>query len=259
MEKIGSAGGKARAIAQRKNALDKYYANPNICYTCGEVIKVRDHQKVSDVRKKKFCNQKCNGAQNVRRQTGLFNPNLDLKKKKAQVKRTGRKRKTEYTFDESSRYTEKRHGNCEECDCKISFTEYKSDVYRKKRFCDSCLKRHRAKSNGNTYIGDRTKGEVFQEAKSWTHARTPIVKHAKKVFDDSLKKDICVECGYSLHIQVCHLKQVKDFSDDTLVSEINHIDNLVALCRNHHWEMDNGYLKVEEIRKKDKKLLTRLD
>ena len=30
-----------------------------------------------------------------------------------------------------------------------------------------------------------------------------------------------------------------------LLTEINNIDNLVALCKTHHWELDNGYLVIE--------------
>ena len=38
---------------------------------------------------------------------------------------------------------------------------------------------------------------------------------------------------------MAHIKAVSDFNDDTLISEINDIDNLIALCPNHHWEYDN--------------------
>lgn len=54
----------------------------------------------------------------------------------------------------------------------------------------------------------------------------------------------CLVCSYSLHVDVCHLRDVKDFPMSATVGEVNDPSNLVALCRNHHWEFDNGHLTV---------------
>jgi predicted restriction endonuclease len=51
----------------------------------------------------------------------------------------------------------------------------------------------------------------------------------------------CSNCGYRLHVDVCHIKAIKDFHEETLISEINSLQNLTLLCKNHHWELDNGY------------------
>ncbi len=59
-----SAGGKAAGIKQRKAAIDNYYKNPNRCLLCRKTIEVRHLQKVAEVRKKKFCNQKCSAIYN---------------------------------------------------------------------------------------------------------------------------------------------------------------------------------------------------
>jgi hypothetical protein len=45
-------------IIRRQKALDEYYFNPNYCGYCGEVIDVREG-KVTQTRKKKFCNSSC--------------------------------------------------------------------------------------------------------------------------------------------------------------------------------------------------------
>ena len=63
-------------------------------------------------------------------------------------------------------------------------------------------------------------------------------------FKNSGKPLVCKLCNYEKHVEICHRKSVSDFSDETTVSEINHIDNLVALCPNHHWELDNLSLKI---------------
>ncbi len=54
----------------------------------------------------------------------------------------------------------------------------------------------------------------------------------------------CLECGYSLHVDICHIKDCKDFPDKTPMSIVNSLDNVVALCKNHHWEFDNGHLSL---------------
>lgn len=69
-------------------------------------------------------------------------------------------------------------------------------------------------------------------------ARSNYFKYNKK---NEVK---CAICGYKLHVDVCHIKPVKDFSEDCFLSEVNDIKNLTALCKNHHWEFDNGHIKL---------------
>lgn len=56
----------------------------------------------------------------------------------------------------------------------------------------------------------------------------------------------CQNCKYDKHIEVCHIKPVTSFSDNSLISEINHISNLIGLCPNCHWEFDNGLLNLNK-------------
>jgi hypothetical protein len=37
---------------------------------------------------------------------------------------------------------------------------------------------------------------------------------------------------------------VADFPDEALISEINNLKNLVALCPTHHWELGNNALDL---------------
>ena len=53
-------------------------------------------------------------------------------------------------------------------------------------------------------------------------------------------------CGYDKTYEVAHIKAVSEFSDDALISEINDINNLIALCPNHHWEFDHLQLDISE-------------
>jgi len=35
-------------------------------------------------------------------------------------------------------------------------------------------------------------------------------------------------------VEIAHIKAVSEFGDSATLKEINHIDNLVGLCPNHH-------------------------
>lgn len=208
-----SAGGQVMAIRQREEALKRYYSSPNICKHCNQIIKVRDHEKVSEVRKRKFCSRSCAASYN---NSGRFN---------------------------------QPEGHCEKCGIEIVFVRRKNGGYSKRKYCDNCVKLVKAKKCGTTPILELTKGELFSKRSNWQSARSGIAKHARRVFNSSGLKKECKVCGYNKHIQVSHIKDVADFDDDTLIMEINDIDNLVALCPNHHWEFDNHIMSKIDLLK----------
>lgn len=51
---------------QRRRAIALYHAAPNLCRECGKPILVRGDQKVTDVRRKKFCNLSCSATHHNR-------------------------------------------------------------------------------------------------------------------------------------------------------------------------------------------------
>lgn len=55
----------------------------------------------------------------------------------------------------------------------------------------------------------------------------------------------CQVCQYSPYVEVCHIKPISEFPLSALESEINAPNNLVKLCRNCHFEFDNGYMSPE--------------
>jgi len=84
----------------------------------------------------------------------------------------------------------------------------------------------------------KTKGETKEQI---------IRQHARKVFRAKHgDKAPCVACGYDRYVDVCHVKPIRDFPDDTKLFEINTNTNLVGLCPTHHWEFDNGILVLGE-------------
>lgn len=133
-----------------------------------------------------------------------------------------------------------RTGSCQNCHCDIVFRPRKNGSFFKRKFCDSC--RVELKESVLNY----TKGDFFLKSKNWQSARSSIQRHARRVYLSSEKPKSCFVCGYSLHFEVCHIQDVASFDDSVIISKINCIDNLTALCPTHHWEFDNGHLKLEK-------------
>lgn len=65
-------------------------------------------------------------------------------------------------------------------------------------------------------------------------ANALIRRLARRSYRSSEMSLQCRVCGYSKHVEICHIRAIEKFSTHTHVSEINSIDNLVALCPNHH-------------------------
>lgn len=93
-------------------------------------------------------------------------------------------------------------------------------------------------------VREYTKGELIKRRKNYQSFRSDIRADARIAYEKSDRPKCCSICGYDKHYEVCHIKAVSDFSDDTPIPEINSISNLIALCPNHHWEFDNGILHI---------------
>ena len=87
-------------------------------------------------------------------------------------------------------------------------------------------------------LSQTTKGELISKSTYKSNAYGLIRFHARK-FVYQYKDKICEKCGYEKHTEVCHLIPIKDFTDNTLISSINSLENLIILCPNCHWEHDN--------------------
>ena len=93
-------------------------------------------------------------------------------------------------------------------------------------------------------FSNKTKGDLFTYRKNWQSARGSIQKDARKTYFYNNQHPKCAICGYTKHVEVAHIKAVSEFSNETPISTINSITNLIGLCPNHHWEYDNGMLKL---------------
>jgi len=215
--KRGSAGGTARAITQRQAAFSSYYANPRRCLNCSAVIAIRAHSSAAETRRKNFCNHKCAAAYNNRVRLGKPQPTL---------------------------------GFCGLCGRLVDYKKTTNGAYFPRKYCDNCAQIARNNSKGLNTPALITKGRLFATAKHWQSARSMIQKLARDAYCRSGKPLVCSVCCYDKHIEVCHVKSVRQFPGDTLLTAINSPDNLVALCPNHHWELDHGLLHLPAINEK---------
>lgn len=127
----------------------------------------------------------------------------------------------------------KKINKCVECNAEISD--------RAKR-CNKCAQKIRKGRNKD--LKNVTKGELFSRNSNYQSARSSIQRDARNTLKNSDRESKCEICGYTLHVDCCHIKSVADFSDDANIGDINNLDNLIWMCKNHHWEFDNGYLKI---------------
>jgi len=205
--KSWKAGGAATAKKLRKEALARYYKDPQVCAQCGKIIRIKDKQKVGEVRVKKFCGRSCAVTYN-------------------NGKKAKRKRKPRF---------------CIVCSTNI---EYQMPLGSSRKYCKECSEKQILKRS--EVFQKRVKGELFAEYKNWQSARSSIQQHARKTLRKINPDFKCTVCGYDVHAEVCHIKDVSSFEDTALISEINNPENLVALCPNHHYEFDNGILRLDK-------------
>jgi hypothetical protein len=109
--------------------------------------------------------------------------------------------------------------------------------------CDNCVKSKKYIKDRYLQYREKTVKQIKHEhnaehGRPWTDR---IRGYARTQHSD---KSPCVNCGYSLHTEVCHKKAISDFPDSATVAEINSDDNIVFLCRNCHWEFDHNYLQL---------------
>lgn len=235
--KRGSAGGQKMAIIQKEQAkqrIDEYNEHPNICMCCGKPIIAQYNKKLSETKRKKFCSQSCSakinnlGKQNNPLGKSGIIPLIENKTNDEIIE----------AFYNSSSISDfgKNLG-------------YKYKIRKTKSICDKLLSLgldiNDIDATPTKEIMNLTKGEIFSKYNNWTQSRVTIQRDAKINYKKSNKPKCCVICGYDKHYEVAHIKSVSSFDDATLVSEINNIDNLIALCPNHHWEYDNDKLDIK--------------
>lgn len=119
-----------------------------------------------------------------------------------------------------------------------------------KSYCQKCGKNYSSKNSKyceNCKIKKIVGGfdYTLKDATYTLHHKSSayaLVRTRARAIASKLGWNSCKICGYNKHIEVAHIKSISSFGEDTLVSIINDPSNLVPLCPNCHWELDNGLL-----------------
>jgi hypothetical protein len=106
----------------------------------------------------------------------------------------------------------------------IRYGEPKAKIRKEKKF----------KVNESIIIGSlyRKNASKYVLVREKARAKMDFYKIEKK----------CVICGYNTHVEVHHKRFLNTYPDDTLLSVVNDLENLMYLCPTHHWEADHNIL-----------------
>lgn len=133
------------------------------------------------------------------------------------------------------------------CVCKKCDVEY---IYKKgtnnKKICEKCIAVFKNKDyykslSLNSY---HELPSVKAKHPSWKNSH---IRQFCRSWNADLVNLPCQKCAYSLHTELCHIKPVSTFELTDTIGEINDPSNIVVLCRNCHWEFDNGHLSLDDI------------
>jgi hypothetical protein len=190
-------------------ATAKYYEDPNYCGHCGKCIEVTPRRPPCDARRQKYCCRSCAAKVN----------NVLYQKRVSKYEGLVRIGPSTYK------------NICPICG------ELK-DIYAK--HCHNCKRANSLErmmlSPMSNYVYNNGNARV-----KYSKIRTM----AREFLDAWEIPQVCKVCGYDIHVQCCHIKPISEFDEHTsLIIDVNHPNNLVYLCPNHHWEMDHGYLKL---------------
>lgn len=110
-----------------------------------------------------------------------------------------------------------------------------SEISHKRKFCDNC----------SPNIVDWSTVTLADIHAKRSYGRNSRVRALARAFwIRQCFPLVCAICGYDRHVDIAHIVAISSFPLDTPVSVVNSVENLVALCKNHHWEHDNGLLAL---------------
>lgn len=105
--------------------------------------------------------------------------------------------------------------------------------------------KNRKEVKGNTPIGIFREKESVSKDRSWINVH---IRQFARIHYKHLTEKPCAYCGYSKHVELCHIRPVSTFPDSATVFEVNAANNIIQLCPNCHWELDHGLLNISSIK-----------
>lgn len=128
--------------------------------------------------------------------------------------------------------------------CAATINNKKSPKRKKTKTCKTCdskiISLHTYCTFCNPFKNpkDITLEEAIYKKHHKSSAYALVRSRARKIAKDN-NMNCCEVCGYSKHVEIAHIKSISSFDSNTLISVINDLSNLKALCPNCHWEFDN--------------------
>jgi 5-methylcytosine-specific restriction endonuclease McrA len=110
-------------------------------------------------------------------------------------------------------------------------------ILSNRKKCSECISKTKSDYLNMTLEEYYNRPFMINKHPSWRFDR--VRQFAKQWFPE-LKKRSCSHCGYSKHVEICHIVPISKFEKSAKLSEVNSINNLLVLCPNCHWEFDNG-------------------
>lgn len=110
-----------------------------------------------------------------------------------------------------------------------------------RKYCNNC--RIKVKQELKEQSLQAKKSDAIYLSGEISNRYAKIRYHAREMYSKELIK--CEICGYDKHVEICHIKAIKNFNENCTIKEINDRNNIIGLCPNCHWEFDNGILKIK--------------
>ena len=122
--------------------------------------------------------------------------------------------------------------------CKRCGNPTNSPSYNR-RLCDNC--------NPNCRDWSKITLREFYGNLPKYQANARLRQLSRAIYKKELSDEKCLNCGYTHHTEICHIKAIQSFDKETPISVVNDISNLTCLCPNCHYELDHNILKPEKI------------
>jgi len=109
-----------------------------------------------------------------------------------------------------------------------------------RKYCKEC--RIKIKNELKEQSLQAKKSDSLYLAGEISNRYAKIRYHAREMYAKELLT--CEKCGYDKHVEICHIKPIKEFNEESTIKEINAKDNIIGLCPNCHWEFDNKLFNI---------------
>lgn len=116
--------------------------------------------------------------------------------------------------------------------CNITFRL--SSTHKSKSHCQSCKM--------EPVYGSMTLGEYRIRYKGSGPGMYSYLRYLNREWNSHLRSLPCAICNYSKYVELAHIKSLKNLPDSVTIFQANAKENVIQLCPNCHWELDNGIL-----------------